>query len=148
MQQKIKHRLFSLKSKSEHLLKIYFHLKFFKVYYKKTLVKEVKKMVLIAPSLLSADFSMLKEEIKALEKAGADMIHLDVMDGHFVDNLTFGAPVVKCLRAHTKLDFDVHLMVDNPQKYIKPFADAGANIITVHAEAATHLDGLLSDIQN
>ena len=104
-------------------------------------------MVLIAPSLLSADFSKLKEEIQALEKAGADMIHLDIMDGHFVGNLTFGAPIVKALRVHTKLPFDVHLMVSNPEDFIIPFKEAGADIITVHAETTAHLHALLKQIK-
>lgn len=105
-------------------------------------------MVLVAPSLLSADFSKLKDEITALEKAGADMIHLDIMDGHFVPNLTFGASVVKALRPYTKLPFDVHLMVDYPEHFILPFKDAGADIITVHAESTVHLDALLDKIKN
>lgn len=105
-------------------------------------------MVKIAPSLLSADFANLKNEVVALDKAGADLIHFDIMDGHFVPNLTFGAGVVKALREYTKLPFDVHLMVENPLMFIESFAKAGADIITVHAEAALHLDKVLSAIQN
>ena len=105
-------------------------------------------MVLIAPSILSADFANLKDEITALDKAGADVIHLDVMDAHFVKNLTFGAGVVKSIRPYTKLPFDVHLMVQNPLNLIEDFVKAGADIITVHAEAATHLDALLSKIKS
>ena len=89
----------------------------------------------ISPSILSGDFSQLGNEIKKLEKAGADMIHVDVMDGHFVPNLTIGPPVIKALRKHSNLPFDVHLMISPVHKYIKNFADAGANIITFHPEA-------------
>lgn len=105
-------------------------------------------MVLIAPSILSADFSRLKEEVIALSQAGADLIHLDVMDGHFVPNLTFGPMVVKSLRTYTNLPFDVHLMVDNPQDMISWFAKAGADIITIHAESTKHLDKLLAEIKS
>lgn len=105
-------------------------------------------MVKIAPSILSADFSALGKEIKALEKAGADMLHIDVMDGNFVPNLTFGPCVVKALRKETKLPFDVHLMVKNPEIMIPWFAEAGADIITVHAEACKHLDKTLATIHD
>lgn len=104
-------------------------------------------MVLIAPSILSADFGRLREEIIALETAGADLIHFDIMDAHYVPNLTFGADIVKSLRPYSKLDFDVHLMVDNPQNMIPAFVEAGADIITVHAEACTHLERTLSKIK-
>jgi ribulose-phosphate 3-epimerase len=96
-------------------------------------------MVKIAPSILSADFSKLGEEIKAVEMAGADYIHVDVMDGHFVPNITLGPLVVHAIRPMTKLPLDVHLMIENPDSYIEAFADAGADIITVHVEAAPHL---------
>lgn len=105
-------------------------------------------MVLIAPSLLSADFSCLKEEVVALSQAGADLIHLDIMDGHFVPNLTFGPMVVKSVRNYTRLPFDVHLMVENPQDMISWFAKAGADIITIHAESTKHLDKLLAEIKS
>ncbi len=94
----------------------------------------------ISPSILSADFSCLGKEIQAIDKAGADYIHIDVMDGHFVPNITIGSMVVKDLRKHTKKPFDVHLMIENPDNYIKDFAEAGADIITIHSEAVTHLD--------
>lgn len=103
-------------------------------------------MVKIAPSILSADFSDLKNEIIRLEEAKADMIHLDVMDGHFVPNLTFGPCVIKSIRPYTKLTFDAHLMVENPDKMLEWFALAGADIITVHAEVCPHLDKTLDAI--
>ena len=103
--------------------------------------------ILVAPSILSADFSNLKDEIKKVEDSGADWIHVDVMDGVFVPNITIGAPVVKCIKAVTKLPLDVHLMIVEPDKHIKDFADAGANIITVHSEACKHLERTLSHIK-
>jgi ribulose-phosphate 3-epimerase len=96
-------------------------------------------MVKIAPSILSADFSKLGEEIKAVEMAGADYIHVDVMDGHFVPNITLGPLVLQAIRPITKLPLDVHLMIEKPELYIEAFANAGADIITVHVEASTHL---------
>ena len=102
------------------------------------------KKIKISPSILSSDFGQLSTEIKKIEDAGADMIHVDVMDGHFVPNITIGAPVVKALRKHTSLPFDVHLMISPVHKYVKNFADAGADIITVHPEAT---DNLLQTIE-
>lgn len=106
-----------------------------------------KKMVLIAPSILSADFSRLREEIIALEQAGADMIHVDVMDGHYVPNLTFGPQIVKAIKDCCSLPIDVHLMVSNPEDMIDWFANAGADNITVHVEACSHLDSVLQQIK-
>ena len=97
------------------------------------------KKIQISPSILSADFSQLGNEIKRLEEGGADMIHVDVMDGHFVPNLTIGPPVIKTLRNYTKLPFDVHLMIKPVHKYIKNYAEAGADIITIHPEATDSL---------
>ena len=107
----------------------------------------MKQMVRIAPSILSADFSKLGEEVAAIEAAGADWVHIDVMDGHFVPNLTFGAPVVSCLRKVTKMPFDVHLMVEAPQNYIADFAKAGADILTVHLETTPHLHRVIQAIK-
>ena len=98
------------------------------------------KKIIIAPSLLAADFSDLKNEIQKVEKAGAEYLHLDVMDGAFVPNISFGAPVISSIRKHSNLVFDVHLMVENPDRFIKDFVDAGADIITVHVEATKHLN--------
>ncbi len=105
-------------------------------------------MIKISPSILSADFARLGEEVRAVEQAGADYIHVDVMDGHFVPNITIGAPVVKSLRPVTSLPLDVHLMIENPDKYIPDFAAAGADIITVHQEATVHLHRTLQLIRS
>ncbi|MEN6313121.1 MAG: ribulose-phosphate 3-epimerase [Clostridiaceae bacterium] len=104
-------------------------------------------MIKIAPSILASDFSKLGEEIVKVEKAGADLIHIDVMDGHFVPNITIGPPVVKCFRKVTKLPFDVHLMIENADLYINDFIDAGADIISVHVEANPHIHRTLQFIK-
>jgi len=96
-------------------------------------------MIKIAPSILSADFSKLGNQVETLEACGADIIHLDVMDGRFVPNITFGAPIVKSIRSFTKLPFDVHLMIEEPSRYIEDFVKAGADIITIHYEADKHI---------
>ena len=102
----------------------------------------------ISPSILSADFSILGDEIKSLERAGADLIHIDVMDGHFVPNITMGPPIIKMVRKCTKLPFDVHLMISPVEKYIKAFADAGSDIITIHPEATDNLKRAVSTIKS
>lgn len=104
-------------------------------------------MLSIAPSLLSADFSRLEEEVKKAEEGGADLLHFDVMDGCFVPNITFGPIVIEALRDKTKLPFDVHLMIEKPDKHIKRFAEAGSDIITVHAEACIHLQRTIKHVK-
>ena len=106
------------------------------------------KKIQISPSILSADFSQLGNEIKKLEEGGADMVHIDVMDGHFVPNLTIGPPVIKNLRKFTKLPFDVHLMISPVHKYISAYADAGADIITIHPEATENLTNSIKHIRD
>lgn len=105
-------------------------------------------MIKVAPSILSADFANLERDIRLVEAAGADMLHIDVMDGHFVPNITIGYPVVRSLRKVSGLEFDVHLMIENPESYVKEFAKSGADIITVHAEATNHLHRLVQMIKD
>jgi len=108
----------------------------------------VNNMVLVAPSILSADFSKLGEEIKAVERAGADWIHIDVMDGHFVPNITIGPVVVSNIRKISGIFFDVHLMIENPGKYVEQFAKAGADLITIHAEACDDILSIINEIKD
>jgi len=109
--------------------------------------KTANLVMKISPSILSADFCRLGDEVRALEKAGADYIHVDVMDGHFVPNLTIGPAIVKAVRRCTSLPLDVHLMIERPDDFLSDFAKAGANILTVHVEAVTHLHRTLSEIK-
>lgn len=102
---------------------------------------------IVTPSILSADFAYLGDALKQLETAGADWIHVDVMDGHFVPNLTIGPPVIKALRKYSNLPFDVHLMIENPELWVEDYAKAGADAITVHAEATVHLQRLVTQIR-
>lgn len=103
--------------------------------------------ITIAPSILSADFARLAEEVKKIEDAGADMLHIDVMDGHFVPNITIGPAVVESLRQVSSLEFDVHLMIENPEKYVEAFAKAGADHITVHLEATRHIHRVVQQLK-
>lgn len=105
-------------------------------------------MIKVAPSILSSDFSHLAEEIQTIQSAGADMVHIDVMDGSFVPNITIGSPVVKSLRNTTNLDFDVHLMIEHPETQIDAFVDAGADIVTFHVEATHHAHRVIQQIKS
>ena len=101
----------------------------------------------IAPSLLSADFANLEKEVREIEKSGADLLHLDMMDGHFVPNLTFGVPIINAIRKHTKLPFDIHMMVFNPEKYLDELEKVGVQMISFHQEASIHQDRIIQEIK-
>src|SRR3990172_3481073 len=105
-------------------------------------------MLKIAPSILSADFARLGDQIREAEAGGADFIHVDVMDGHFVPNITIGAPIVRAIRPVTRLPLDVHLMIESPERFLKDFAEAGADLITVHQEACVHLHRTIEQIRS
>lgn len=109
---------------------------------------ELMKNVIISPSILSADFANLERDIKLVENAGADWLHIDVMDGHFVPNITIGVPVVKSIKKVTNLPLDVHLMIENPEKYIEAFANAGADILTFHYEAVNNVESIVKMIKS
>jgi ribulose-phosphate 3-epimerase len=104
-------------------------------------------MIKVAPSILSADFSRLYDEVQKVEEAGADLLHIDVMDGHFVPNITIGPPVISCLRKKSSLPFDVHLMITNPERYVEDFIKSGADILTVHVESTIHIHRLIQTIK-
>ena len=107
----------------------------------------MKNNILISPSVLAADFSKLGDEVQSVSEMGADLIHLDIMDGHFVPNLSFGADIVRVIRPYSNLPFDVHLMITNPEIYISSYVDAGANLITVHPESTSHIHSVLQQIK-
>lgn len=107
----------------------------------------MKRKVKIAASILSADFGNLLADIRSVEEAGADMLHVDVMDGHFVPNISIGVPVIKSLKGRTSLPLDVHLMIENPEKYVKPFAEAGSDHLTFHVEIRAHAAGVIDEIK-
>src|SRR6187455_3753951 len=105
------------------------------------------RTTLIAPSILSADFARLADEVASVEAGGADLLHVDVMDGHFVPNLTIGPPVIESIKKRTRLPLDVHLMIEEPERWVETYARAGADLITVHAEACVHLQRVLAQIR-